>query len=493
VKQATSNGQPTPFQPDPVLIVAASYGKQLVVQACERAQSAGIKLGITLAHARSLLHGTHVHVMDHTPVQDGETLNKLARWMHRFSPLVAADHPDGLLADVSGCEQVFGGEQALVDTTDHALKRLSLRTRVALAPTFGCAWAVARYGDSDQTIVPHEKLEAALAPLPISGLRIEPKTCVALSDVAIERIGQLFAIPRAELAARFDRTLLNRLDQALGKKPETITPLWPETKNIATHEFSGLVRNTTIIQNVAGKLLADLLKQLERRGRAVLRFVVTIQRSDLPPEILSLSLSYPTRDEHHVWKLFAPKLERMNLGYGIVALEIEAVRTAPLVCAQRSLSPDLEPDETFSDTALGVLLDQFIHRLGAQAVTTIQPCETHVPERAFVAGAMNDVRRIRSSDAATYDALRPSRLFRHPEPVRVVFLVPDGPPAWMQWQGWESNIRIGLGPERITLPWWNDDSVSTRDYFAVQTDAGRWFWLFRSGDSGQWFIHGEWA
>ncbi len=448
---------------------------------------------MTLTHARSLLHGMNIHVMDHTPAEDREALRKLARWMHRFSPLVAADYPDGVLVDIAGCERVFGGERPLVDKVYYALKQLGLRACVALAPTFGCAWAVARYGVCLQTFVPHDTLEATLAPLPIAGLRVEPKTCAALSDVSIERIGQLFTIPRAELVARFDGTLLKRLDQALGRKHETITPLWPETRDVAAHEFNAPVVRASIIQNVTKKLLADLLKQLERREHGLMRFKGTVQRSGLPPAILSLALSYPTRDERHVWKLLEPKLERTHLGRGVLCIELEAERTAPVVCDQLSLSPDLEPDKTCSEADLGILLDQLTNRLGTQAVATIQPCETHVPERAFTGRPLSMLQHARSPDAATYDAPRPSQLFHRPERVRVLALVPDGPPAWMQWRGWASNVQVSFGPERITLPWWSDDSVSVRDYFAVQTDAGRWFWLFRECNSGQWFIHGEWA
>jgi protein ImuB len=54
------------------------------------------------------------------------------------------------------------------------------------------------------------------------------------------------------------------------------------------------------------------------------------------------------------------------------------------------------------------------------------------------------------------------------------------------------------GPERIAPPWFNEDSGPTRDYFRIEDDNGRRYWLFREGLYGQvetprWFIHGLFA
>jgi len=486
---------PDPPQPDveAVIIVAASHGKQLVVQACARAHQVGVRPGMTLAHARAQLHGRRVHVADHTPADDARGLQKLARWMHRFSPIVAADEPDGVVADLTGCERVFGGWPALLDKLHRSLEALGLHARTAIAPTFGCAWAVARYGRSARTIVPPEALHDTLTALPIEGLRIEPRIRTALADVAVERIGQLIGLPRAELAARFGKTLLDRLDEAFGAKPETITPLQPAHTDAVDYEFTGPVADATIVRNTVEKMLNQLLDRLERRGHGLVFLRITFRRSDLPPTVLTLPLTYPTRDERHLSKLLEPQLERVHLGHGVIEIRLAAERTAPLVHQQLPLLPGLELCDLSPGATLGALLDQLTNRLGRHAVTTIQSIETYVPERAFAVQPLNDAAAHRPSEAAAYPAPRPSRLFVHPQPVRVIALLPDSPPAWIQSGEHESRVRTDFGPERIALPWWSDDRPSTRDYFAVQTDAGRWLWLFRQRDSGAWFIHGEWS
>jgi protein ImuB len=55
------------------------------------------------------------------------------------------------------------------------------------------------------------------------------------------------------------------------------------------------------------------------------------------------------------------------------------------------------------------------------------------------------------------------------------------------------------GPERIAMEWWRHQTPEpTRDYFRVEDDAGRRFWLYRAGIPretvrSRWFMHGLFA
>jgi protein ImuB len=66
-------------------------------------------------------------------------------------------------------------------------------------------------------------------------------------------------------------------------------------------------------------------------------------------------------------------------------------------------------------------------------------------------------------------------------------------------------VRKAEGPERIAPEWWRvqDDGspreTFTRDYFRIEDEAGRRFWLYREGLFGRetgaprWFVHGLFA
>ena len=93
-------------------------------------------------------------------------------------------------------------------------------------------------------------------------------------------------------------------------------------------------------------------------------------------------------------------------------------------------------------------------------------------------------------------------------------LVPHGGSAWLSTlfrllAGFGINeraVRTGVfrvaraeGPERIAPEWWIDgESAPSRDYFRIEDEAGRRYWLYREGLYGEgeaprWFVHGLFA
>ena len=62
--------------------------------------------------------------------------------------------------------------------------------------------------------------------------------------------------------------------------------------------------------------------------------------------------------------------------------------------------------------------------------------------------------------------------------------LPDRPPARFTWRGTTHRVVRGDGPERVFGEWWKRPAERElcRDYFRVEDDTGRRFWLFRHGD-----------
>ena len=108
---------------------------------------------------------------------------------------------------------------------------------------------------------------------------------------------------------------------------------------------------------------------------------------------------------------------------------------------------------------------------------------------------------IRTVETAEWpqDLPRPVRLLSPPQPVQALALLPDRPPAAFTWRHRRFVIRRADGPERIHGEWWRDakETAATRDYWRVEDEQGRRFWLYRSGDGEdagtgdlRWFLHG---
>ena len=130
--------------------------------------------------------------------------------------------------------------------------------------------------------------------------------------------------------------------------------------------------------------------------------------------------------------------------------------------------------------------------------------ESHIPERAVelapYAGDTGPSKATSPSAPGHVLVDRPIRLFRDPEPVEVTAEVPEGPPASFRWRRASHRVAGAEGPERIAPEWWREpQGAAARDYYRVEDEDGRRYWLFREGaydGSGVmpgWFMHGLFA
>ena len=501
------------------MIVATSGNRQTIADCCARSAAAGVRRGMTLAHARALLQGDgEVSIEPATPQRDAADLDRLAHWSMRFSPTVATDPPDGLLLDITGCQRLFRGEGRLVELLERDVRQLGLATRLAAAPTVGCARAVARFGESACTIVAGNDADvrAALAPLPVAALRIDPDVLDALATIGIERIEHLFNLPRAALPSRFGADLLLRLDQALGQAIETIDPIRPVPPPTVQRVFDGPTTQLEAIQITVHKLIEQLQTLLQQRESGALRLDLHLSRIDAAPVHLTVALSRPSRDPRHLWSLLQPAVEKVDLGYGIEQIDLTATSSGPLPHEQAAVWAEVEAaDAQNLSRRCGQMLDRLTTRLGAKRVLWFDVVETHVPERVFVSRPVLESalpgRKRRQARITT--AERPSLLLPRPEPIEVIAVSPDGPPSWVKWRGQSQRVVSSQGPERIAGQWWGGSDEATkrrsdegragesrkpgdpgaRDYFKVQDEQGRWLWVYRQLESGRWFMHGQWA
>lgn len=469
----------------------------MVAQCCALSQTAGICPEMPLADAQAVLGCTDLWVQPFEPERDRQALEALARWATRFSPVVAVDAPDGLRMDVTGCERLFGGHASLLDRVAKEVGRLSLRGRVAIAPTLGCAWAVARFGDRDHVIVSDEGVRAALRPLPIRALRVDTDIEEALAEIGIHKIDQLFDLPRSSLPSRFGMALLVRLDQALGRMTEVLQPVQVHSQPRVHHFFEGFVTQSEVMATVTQQLLVTLCQRLWQQVCGARQVAVEIERVDLQPVRIVITLSGPSRDHNHWWVLIRPKLEKVNLGFGVESIAILATQTDPLPPQQQQLGWfDPSTHSTVHDRSITQTLDVLTNRLGHHQVTYVQPVASHLPEQSLCHQSVLRPAAKRVDHALAHWIHRPSILLDRAKPIEVMTMTPDGPLLWLCGDDGRRRVIHSLGPERIAHSWWQSspkDHHATRDYFKVQDEQGCWLWIYRDLSSGQWFMHGQWA
>ena len=197
-----------------------------------------------------------------------------------------------------------------------------------------------------------------------------------------------------------------------------------------------------------------------------------------------------------------------------------------------------------ASSEIASLLDRLGNRFGLDAISHIEPRQSHIPERASIyvrieekrgsasnvipgspagrgpesmntglwkmdSGLASSARPGMTSGEPTGNSRkppRPVRLFRPPEPIEAQWVLPDDPPFRFTWRRRQHRVRHADGPERIVEEWWIESGAAAdlrassdrvRDYYRVEDEEGRRFWLYRAGLPGdpppRWFVHGIFA
>lgn len=470
--------------------------------ACNRAaEREGTARHDRLADARAKAGVLQVRFAD--LAADAAALGKLTLWATRYAPAVSPwseeNGADGFFLDIAGASHLFGSEAALLADLSGRLRCFGFSARLAVADTPGAAWALSRFHNKPMAVLPSGCEAESLAALPVESLRLSHDTCVTLRRLGFKRVGQLIGQPRAPFAGRFERELLCRLDQALGCAAEPLIYIVsPPIYHSLRHLMEPVATRQAVIA-VATRLMGDLGHALVRDGVGARVLRLALYRVDGEVTMIDISVSRPTRSAPHVAKLIDLKLERretsIDSGFGFEAIGLS-------VAAAEGMQPRQAEFATFDDgdktERRAELVDRLKQRLGPRSVRQLKPFASHIPERAEVAcAAAGDVPEWPRPDGARR---RPLLLLPHAEEAEVMALVPDSPPRKFRWRGATHAIARAQGPERIAAEWWHDSKArSTRDYYVVEDQAGRGFWLYREGiyarepGTPRWFVHGMFA
>ncbi len=429
-------------------------------------------------------------------------LRRLSHDCLRYAPLAAPDPPDGLWIEVAGSTHLHGGDVAMLAALRRRLSRAGFATRAAVADAAGAAHVLARFAAAETVLPPGADALAALASMPVAALRLGAPTVAALRRLGLERIGQLAAAPRAPLARRFGGRLLERLDQALGQAPEPIDPVLPDEAPSHRLSFAEPLLTAESLVAAIGVLTRHVCSGLERSGQGARRLDLLFERVDGGWQAIRVGTARPTRDAGHLTRLLAQRIETIDPGLGIEAMQLRATLTEALGWRQDSAagSQDAGLAASHLDGQVAELVDQLCGRLGEERVYRISPVTSRIPERSLCR-----IRPLAAEPAVANlhgwprSLPRPARLLAPPQPVEAMALLPDHPPAAFVWRRVRHRVRRADGPERVYGEWWrrNAEALTVRDYFAVEDEAGRRFWLYRRGDGVnpatgdlRWFLHG---
>jgi protein ImuB len=492
----------------PSVVVIKQHNALLLHALDDTAARAGLSIGLPLANAHAIC--PELTVYDANEAADTKTLNDIADWCDRFTPLVALDPPYGLFLDITGCAHLFGGEQALLQIVCGALTRRGFAVSGAIAGTSVCARTLTRHA-SGGIVADGEEAEA-VSGLPISALGADDAITKGLRRAGLKTIGDVATRARYEITARFGASFTTLLEHALGEGDAPISPRKPLPDYIVEKRFPEPIATETMIAMTLSSLAGMLVAAMDKQGKGARRLEASFFRTDGAVRTITVETGRPVTRPDMIDRLFRERLEALNdpldPGFGFDLIRLSAGRTEIVVQQQRDLDAHVHDNDELS-----ALIDRIAARIGGKRVVVHLPQDTHIPERAVLAAPAQH--HLAAASQAAWPPriegeppLRSLRLFEKPEPIKVPFAtVPDGPPHHFTWRCATHQVVRVEGPERIAMEWWKQDGgMLTRDYFRIEDEEGRRFWIFRDGlydselvneegksEPAHWYVHGLFA
>ena len=471
------------------VLAKADHGRLVITAANKLAQSESIYPGMAVADARAI-HSLLI-VLNDQPELAKKLLTNIAEWCIRFTPVAAVDEPDGLILDVTGCAHLWKGEKEYLCEIYKRLKAFGYEIRIAIADTIGAAWAIARYGKESVIIEPGEQ-KNALRYLPVAALRPDAITADRLNKLGLRTVNSFMNIPRPSLRRRFGIQLLHRLDEAFGTKEEWLIPVQPISPYQERLPCMDPILTRTGIEIALERMLSALCGRLQKEQKGLRSCVFKSYRVDGKLETIEIGTNRTSCNPKHLFKLFENKIDSIEPALGIELFMLDALKTEELNTEQETLWDTAGGG--LDDIALAELLDRIAIKIGSNNIHRYLPAEHYWPERSFKIVSSTEEKL---SVPWKLERPRPLQLLPKPQQIEVTAPIPDYPPMNFRFKGKLHKIIKADGPERIEQEWWLQDGQH-RDYYTVEDEEGKRYWLFRSGhyDAEKtfgWFIHGFFA
>jgi protein ImuB len=471
-----------------LVLSAPAHGKAIITAINPLAETQGIYTGMAVADARAIFPS--IIVQDDKEGLAKKLLNKIAEWCIRFTPVVAVDGNDGLIFDASGCSHIWNGDENYLATIIDRLQQRGYHVRASMADTWGAAWAITRFYKNNKVIPVNEHQQAILQLSP-AALRIDSLINDRLQKLGIRQISQLISMPRTALRRRFGTSIIQRLNQALGYEEEIIEPVIPVVPfQERLHALEPII-TATGIQIALQQLLEQICTRLQKEQKGIRLARFTCFRTDNKTEQLEIGTHRASHNANHLFKLFEIKIETISPGPGIELFILDAIKIDDHIHQQEKI---WEAGGGLADTRIAELLDRIICKSSNHQINRYLPDEHYWPERSY-----KKATSIEEKPASVWkvDKPRPTHLLNVPERIEVTAPVPDYPPMLFRHKGVLHKIIKADGPERIEQEWWLQQGEH-RDYYSVEDEEGKRYWLFRSGHyqsdrSYHWFLHGFFA
>lgn len=527
-------------QLQPIAVVELIARAQYVVAADPLARQGGVRPGMTLAAALVLVPELQAKPRD--PRREQVFLEQLATRVQRFTSRVSIVQPDGLLLEVKGSLNLFGGAKKLGRAVIADCLEGGARPVIALAPTPLAALAGARAG---KTFIVTEgaKLIGQISALPLIVLRWPMDVIERLGKVGVHTIGEALRLPRAGFARRFGKDALAMLDQLAGRTPDLRKEFRARERFRKKRDLTYEIEHHEGVLEILEPLLQELEKFLRGRQCGITALQCRLKHRHAPATRCVLKLAAPEADASRLKALFAERLSTLVLPEPVRACEL---RSGPLIDRALHANSLWRPGEHGGEVGSesSAFIELLRARLGSDAVHSLQVHPEHRPEAAWCivepevlsparaapkrhtqkpkkipapagskiaapylpldttpkpqkisapAGATPQAARPPAPGTASHAPIESAQALPWAAYRRPIWLLSDPQPLTEHedhMPRYRGPLRLTGEPERIETGWWDGKDIS-RDYYNAVDVRGVTLWIYRDcHPPHHWYLHG---
>ncbi len=443
-------------------VIVINGKKNTVIQLNDRAAEKGIHLGMGLGSAASLCRDLSVQA--YNPGIEKQKLIELAHWLYVVTSDISLCGTNGLLLRVSNMLTLYEGLVPYWSTLKQHLDSQGVHYQYSTGYSPLAAELLAKSGlnlisENQQQLTTYIKRQR------LHDSRLPNKQIERLQRVGIKNMEALLAIPVADLAKRFDLSLVNYVGQLMGTLPQAVHFYHPPRQFARYMELLFEISDLQRLEKPLGPLLHALEAFLSIQNHYAYELHLLLHLRD-KQQYTVIASSAKGDYRASVWMdLFSLRFESVQVSSPVIGLTLSAHKTKP----KHEESMDLFSTKPVTTSSLE-LVSILQAKLGPDAIKNISLVDDPRPE---ISTRVSTYQHTDSNNPSLpkidQTRLRPSLLFPKPKVLR-------------------ERVTLVEGPERLATGWW-DNHVVIRDYFIARAHSGAWLWVFRTPEQN-WYLHG---
>jgi protein ImuB len=454
------------------------------------ARRAGVRAGMTMAQAETVCPG--VRLLSAGPADCEAARAALADVGYAFAPRIECED-ERIFFAVEDLGQLYPSEQAIMQAVQAKATRVGLGTRVAIASAKGVARVATRAAELMAVGAGNTATRAFLAPLSLRLLTAEPDLRAAFASWGLHTVGDLAALPVAQVALRLGPAGARACRLARGEDEEPFVPCLPADALEEGLDCDYGIANLEPLAFLLRGLIDRVLQRLACRALACAGLTVRLALETSGPggsrglDVRALPVAAPTRDSATLLDLV-----RLDLARRPPTAPVTGVRLLALPARVRATQLDLWHPAGPAPDRLATTIARLAALVGPDNVGAPAPVDTWREEAVALmpfSAAKDEAKAaaLPGRERAPTATLTIRRC-RPPEAIEV--LVERHEPTALRGKATTARILVAAGPYRLSGEWWDDQGGWARTYWNVHASDGAVYRIHRDERSGGWFLDG---